>query len=166
MTRRLSWTLLGGNTACVNDGEDALAALTERMVELGAPDPASWASSEIKQGIAQQARYLVLRRIWAKALTPWRDPRALRRNDALKQLVDQGADPDLLAEAVRGIVFDAVVDVVMVIDEGYDPDAPADAPGWTLAETDRASATGRQVGGLHESLLEVDPNGIETDDFW
>lgn len=65
------------------------------MTELGAPDPGVWAGSEIREGIPQQARYLALRRIWAKALMPWRD----------------------------------------------------------------------RVGGLHESLLEVDPNGIEAADF-
>ncbi len=55
----------------------------------------------------------------------------------------------------------------MIIDEGYDPDAPDDAPGWTLMETDSGdNATGRRVGGLHESLPEFDPNGIEAADFW
>jgi hypothetical protein len=156
-----------GDTTDVNSDEDVLAALTQRMAELGAPEPGSWASSEIREGIPQQARYLVLRRIWANALMPWRDPGMLRRNETLAQLLDRGADPELLAEALRGAVFDAVGDVIMIIDEGYDPDAPDNAPGWTLVETDSdGNATGRQVGGLHESLLEVDPNGVEAADFW
>jgi hypothetical protein len=151
----------------VNGDEDGLAALTRRMAELGASDPGAWAGSEVREGIAQQARYLVLRRIWAKALTPWRDPGTLRRNEALVQLLAQGAEPALLAEALRTIVFDTVVEVVMILDEGHDPDGPRDAPGWTLMETDAGGdATGRGVGGLHESLLEVDPDGIEADDFW
>lgn len=124
-----------GDTTFVNSEEGALAALTERMAELGAPDPGSWAGSEISEGIPQQARYLVLRRIWASTLTPWRDPGMLRRNEALAQLLDRGADPEMLAEALRGVVFDAVSGVIMVIDEGYDPDAPDDAPGWALGET-------------------------------
>lgn len=137
------------------------------MTELAAPEPGGWAGSEIREGIPQQARYLALRRIWAKALMPWRDPSSmLRRNEALAQLVDQGAEQELLAEALRGIVFDTVLELVMIIDEGYDSDAPDDAPGWTLMETDSGGkATGRRVGGLHESLLEVDPNGIEAADF-
>jgi hypothetical protein len=150
----------------VTSSDDARAALTQRMTELGAPEPDSWASSEISEGIPQQARYLVLRRIWAKALTPWRDAGMLLRNETLAQLLSRGADQELLAEAVRGVVFDAVIDVVMTIDEGYDPDAPDDAPGWTLVETSsEGSATGRNVGGLHESLLEVDPHGVEAADF-
>lgn len=91
----------------------------------------------------------------------------LRRNEALAQLLDRGADQELLAEALRGVVFNAVSDVIMILDEGYDPDAPDNAPGWTLAETGSdGNATGRQVGGLHESLLEVDPDGVEAADFW
>jgi hypothetical protein len=151
----------------VSSDEDALAALTRRMAELGARKPDSWARSEITEGIPQQARYLVLRLIWAKALTRWRDEDGLRRYPALAQLLDQGADQELLAAAVRQVVFDAVGDVIMAIDEGCDLDAPEDAPGWTLMETDGEDrATGRIVGGLHESLLKADPAGAQAADFW
>jgi hypothetical protein len=154
------------DTGTVNSDEHELAALTRRMTELAASEPGNWGGSEIKEGIPQQARYLALRRIWAKALMPWRDPSMLRRNEALAQLLNQGAEQELLAETLRGIVFDTVLELVMIIDEGYDPDAPDDAPGWTLMETDSSgNATGRRVGGLHESLLDVDPNGIEAADF-
>jgi hypothetical protein len=137
--------------------ENALALLTQRMAELGAPDPGSWASSEITEGIAQQARYLVLRRIWAVAIAPWRDQQALRRYSSLARLLDNGTDPDLLATAIRQVVLETVVSVISVIDDGFDRTAPGDAPGWALMEThDDGSAmtlTGRDVGGLHESLL-------------
>lgn len=151
----------------MDSDEDALAALTRRMAELGARDPDIWARSEITRGTPQQARYLVLRLIWAKALTRWRDEDVLRRDPALAQLLEQGADQELLTAAVRRVVFDAVGDVIMAIDEGCDLDAPDDAPGWTLMETDSDErATGRIVGGLHESLLQVDPTGAEAADFW
>lgn len=91
----------------------------------------------------------------------------LRRNETLAQPLDRGTDQELLAESLRGVIFDAVSNVIMTIDEGYDPDAPDNAPGWTLVETDSdGNATGRQVGGLHESLLAVDPHGVEAADFW
>lgn len=147
--------------------EDPLAVLTQRMAELGARDPGSWARSEIQRDIAQQARYLALRCTWAKALTPWRDSSTFRRVPELARLLDQGADPDLVAAAVRVVVMEAVGDVIMVIDEGYDPDAPDDAPGWVLAETDgEGNPTGRDVGGLHESLLQLDPSGTQAADFF
>ena len=77
------------------------------MAELGAQEPGSWASSEIMEKIPQQARYLVLRRIWANALMPWRDPGMLRRNQTLTQLLDRGTDEELLAKALREVAFDA-----------------------------------------------------------
>lgn len=64
------------------------------------------------------------------------------------------------------MVFSTVDDVIMIIDEGYDPDAPDDAPGWALKETDSdENPTGRDVGGLHESILQVDPTGTQATDF-
>ena len=56
----------------------------------------------------------------------------------------------------------------MVIDKGYDPDAPHDSPGWALIETsaDNETITGRAVGGLRESLLQVDPEGREAAGSW
>jgi hypothetical protein len=50
--------------------DDELAALTQRMADLGAGDPASWARSELRENLPQQARYLFLRRVWLDALTP------------------------------------------------------------------------------------------------
>ena len=141
--------------------EHALAALNQRMAELGAANPAAWAGSKVREGIPERARYLALRRIWATALSPWRDRGTLRRYPSLARLLDRGVDPDLLAAAIRHVVFNVVGDVIMVIDEGYDPGAPHDSPGWALIETsaDSETITGRAVGGLHESLLQVDPEG-------
>jgi hypothetical protein len=148
-------------------GDEALAALTQRMTDLGASEPESWAQSELLEGIAQQARYLVLRKIWRETLSPWRDPQTLRRNATLARLVHEGAGEDLLVEAVRGIVYDAVVTVIGIIDGGFDSEAPDDAPGWSLTETGLdGNLTGRDVGGLHESLLQADPLGREGSDFF
>ena len=139
------------------------------MTELGAPHPGGWASSEITEDIAQQARYLALRHIWALAITPWRDQQALRRYTSLAMLLDDGTNPDLLATAIRQVVLETVISVIYVIDNGFDPTAPGGAPGWALMETrDDGSATtltGRAVGGLHESLYQTDPQHTEAADF-
>jgi hypothetical protein len=141
--------------------------LTQRMGEVGAPDPRAWAASEIRDNTAQQARYLALRRIWARALTPWRDVGTMHQDPALRPLLDQGTNPDLLATAVRCIVFKTVSAVVDVIDEGHDPSAPADAPRWALIEVraDGIKITGRAVGSLHKDLLEVDPQRAQAAEF-
>ena len=94
------------------------------MAELGATNPVAWAGSEMREDIPQQARYLALRRIWATALSPCRDRDTLRRYPSLARLLDRGVDPDLLAAAIRHVVFNVVGDVIMVIDERYDPTLP------------------------------------------
>ena len=71
--------------------EHALAALNQRMAELGAANPAAWAGSKVREGIPERARYLALRRIWATALSPWRDRGTLRRYPSLARLLDRGA---------------------------------------------------------------------------
>jgi hypothetical protein len=50
----------------------------------------------------------------------------------------------------------------MVIDNGEDIGGLGEMPGWVLSETESdCRRTGRDVVGLHESLLEVDPLGTE-----
>lgn len=52
--------------------------------------------------------------------------------------------------------------VLNIIDEGYDPDGNEQLPHWILVEeTANGKRTGRVVGGLHESLLSLDPSGRE-----
>jgi hypothetical protein len=141
--------------------EHALAALNQRMAELGAANPAAWAGSKVREGIPERARYLALRRIWATALSPWRDRGTLRRYPSLARLLDRGATRTCWPQPAATSSSNVVGDVIMVIDEGYDPGAPHDSPGWALIETsaDSETITGRAVGGLHESLLQVDPEG-------
>src|SRR5262249_3953320 len=47
-------------------------------------------------------------------------------------------------------------------------DAPEDAPGWRLMETRPPSdqLTGRDVGGLHEDILMLDPSGRDGSDLF
>jgi hypothetical protein len=59
-----------------------LAELTARMARLGASDPAVWPARRIRENIAQQARYLFLRRLGPQAIDSWRDPPVLARNRA------------------------------------------------------------------------------------
>jgi hypothetical protein len=142
--------------------------LTERMEQLGADDPAGWARSEIRENIAQQARYLVLRRLWPEVIDIWRDPAVLSRQSATARVLEQGANPSDLSRAMRLAAYEAVFTVLSILDEGYDPDAPEDAPGWRLMETGPLSdqLTGRDVGGLHEDVLTLDPSGLEGSDLF
>src|SRR5689334_15440978 len=125
---------------------DHVRRLTDRMRELGAPDPASWASSEVEEDIAQQARFLFLRSIWPRMIDPYGDPDVLRRYPAFSRLLDGGADADDLARGARAVAYETAFELLYHLDYGADEDAPPDAPGWHLHETDAdGELTGRDV---------------------
>lgn len=143
--------------------------LGRRMRDLGAPDPDDWTHSETTEDIAQQARWLVLRRLWPDAIDA-HTPETVRNVPAARRAVEAGADPADVATAMRNAAYEAVFAVLHRIDEGCDENAPPDAPGWSLREVrfagDDATLTGRDVGGLHEDLLRADPSGTEGADLW
>lgn len=139
--------------------------LQERMRQLGAQDPEGWASSELDEDIAQEARWLVIRQI--RAAVTWTDAR-LSAYPEVAALVDAGVDQELVLAAVREVAREAAFAALDVIDAGEDPDAPDNSPGWVLLEV-RSDAegedflTGRDVGGLHESLGFPDATGAFRD---
>src|SRR5688500_2733613 len=119
----------------------------------GAPDPEEWARTEITQDSAEVSKYLVLRRLWQQTSNP-------RQNDlswinyrireaeaepeevfcdagaALKRLTAQGIDPRDLGTVARMVAYEAVFDLLSIIDEGHDPEIGKNAPGWSLMELD------------------------------
>jgi hypothetical protein len=133
--------------------------LVERMGELGAPDPQSWARSEVAEDIPQEARWLILRAIWP--VIDMFSPEGTRSVPAAQRLLDAGADPEDVSHAAMSGVFGALCE----IDSMTAMSVPPDAPGWRLVETrfdPKAGdhvATGRHIGGLHESLSSADPSG-------
>lgn len=141
--------------------------LRDRLAALGAEDAESWARSEVSEGIPQQVRFLILRRLWHDAIDAWAASDALDRLPAAKRLLDAGADRSNLVRVARAAAYEAVLDAVVAIDEGYDPEAPEDCPGWQLMETDPdCNPTGREVGGLHESFQSMDPSGQDGTELW
>lgn len=141
--------------------------LTRRMTELGATDPSGWAQSELRENIAQQARFLFLRAMWRDLINPYQQEGAIRRIPAGARLLDSGTSLADLGKLLRVVAYETAFGVVARIDDGHDPDAPDDTPGWVLLETtsDR-NPTGRDLGGLHEDLLSLDPSGREGSDLW
>ena len=87
---------------------------------------------------------------------------------AVRRLLDAGVDPEDLANAMRYAALSAVFGTLVTIDEGHDyyTSLPEGATGWRLLEV-RVSEdpdidgqlTGRDMGGLHESLGSADPSG-------
>jgi hypothetical protein len=106
--------------------------LHQRMRDLGAEDPSGWADSELTEDIAQEARWLVIRQIRAGIDLLVENPRSIAE---VAMLLDSGADETLVRAAVKAISREVAFSTSAVIDEGCDPDAPEDAPGWLLMET-------------------------------
>jgi hypothetical protein len=128
-------------------------------------DPEGWVRSEIDENFAQLARFIFLRLIWEDQLQPWRDPAVLDRIPLAKQLIDAGADRESILQLLSGAVSDAVWRTLTLLDSAWVHESVDDPnlPGWRLMEVDKSTGelTGREVSGLHESLGEVDPEGLD-----
>ena len=82
---------------------------------------------------------------------------------ALRRLRGLGATPEDLGRVARYVAYSSVFGTLNTIDSGEDPELGDEYPGWALMETSHPdeAVTGRDVGGLHESLLSMDPSGRE-----
>jgi hypothetical protein len=142
--------------------------LRDSFSTLGAAQPERWARSEVSEGIAHLPRFLLLRRSW-QLIERWRagEPEVARVAPELgARLEAAGISLGEVARLLAFVAFEAVFGVLHAVDEGYDPESSDELPGWRLVETGADERpTGRDVGGLHESLLQTDPRGIEGRDF-
>jgi hypothetical protein len=151
--------------------------LTELFARLGAPNPESWANSQVQEGINQLHRFLFLRQAWNLVIPDdehsWMERAmvAARKNpdapfagvgDALSRLLEAGASRDDLADLVRGMQAQLLFDFCYLLDDPSLTEPELADIGWTLVETGSAfQPTEKTIGGLHESVLEVDPTGRE-----
>jgi alkylhydroperoxidase/carboxymuconolactone decarboxylase family protein YurZ len=155
------------------------AELVSLLTRARVRDAEAWADSQLEEDIAQVARAIVLWRLWPEAIDrftrdlSWIDEViAERERDSNAPFADAGAalsaalaagvSPEDLGKIARFVAFSAVFSTLYRIDEGADYEFD-DGPGWILMEIDQETGqpTGRDVGGLHESLLELDPTGRE-----
>ena len=153
--------------------------LVQQLKAADAPDPESWALSEVRENFPQLATFLLLRRLWRDCIEPHARvedyaEQTIRSAEqrptapladlglSLKRLLAAGADPKDLGRFARVVAYEAVFGVVHALDEGHDPEAAGDLPQWVLMErTPQGKLTGRDMYGLHESILGLDPSGRE-----
>jgi hypothetical protein len=166
---------------------DRLQRLTDVFRKLGASDPEQWAKSEIREDIPELARFLFLRGAWRSVVpdgdTDWieakrqpsRDPAAPLAGiaPALERLLAKGIDPNDLTDVVRVMQYGVLFDLCYLLDDPYpafegieglkDLAPELERIGWGLFEVDDEDeeGVGRQISGLHESVLETDPSGRE-----
>jgi hypothetical protein len=150
--------------------------LTELFRQLGASSPEQWAHSQVTEGIPQLLRFLFLKHAWSKVIpdgnTDWieREISSAKAKPhvpyaglglALARCRAAGAKPEDLTEIAR------CLQAQMLFSMAYLIDGPLYEQGlgwfsWGLFEMgEDRRPIGPQVGGLHESVLELDPTGRE-----
>ena len=153
------------------------AELSEIFRMLGASDPDDWASSEIDEGIPQLARFLFLKGAWDRIVTDddtsWIDnvisnvpsdsihPYSGAAH-SIRRMIAAGVSKSDIAQLVRSTQAEFLFDLCYMMD---DPGAVAgneDLINWAFVELDDDDNAGRQINGLHESVLETDPTGREA----
>ncbi len=150
-----------------------------RLQALGALDAESWIQSEIQQNIPQTARFLFLRTLWQNIDTWTQDSvgcveRTIAYTDAhpdtsfadagraMKRMLALGVSASDIAKVARSAAFDATFGVLTTLDGETGGEDLDDIPCWALLEvTPEGELTQREVGGLHESFLSLDPSGRE-----
>lgn len=151
--------------------------LAELLERFGAPDPESWAASQINEGIPQLQRFLFLRQAWKSVLSPdntkWVQDKieeAERNSEApfsglgsaLKLCVQQGVPPDALTEIARNIQVGALFNFCYLLDDPAFRENELQEFGWGLFQVDEEdNPVPPRIGTLHESVLELDPTGRE-----
>jgi hypothetical protein len=141
-----------------------LDELTERFRARGADNPEGWAASEEGENIAQMARYLFLHALW-RELSGTLELIA----DDIEALVTSGTctrahiEQSLASSLVSlGFQFACLLDdpAGSFSEDGEPRWVQHDEPRWQLMElSPQGELTGRDVGGLHESIGETAPRG-------
>ncbi len=81
---------------------------------------------------------------------------------AMEKMLRAGINLEDISRVARVGVYETMFGLIQAIDEGGDPDAGDDLPGWALIEiSPEGEATGRIVDALHESILELLPTEDE-----
>jgi hypothetical protein len=159
------------------DNEQRNAKLADVFLRLGANDPKGWAASEIEEGIPQLATFLFLKTAWRYVVseidTTWIETAietsSRRPTDpcagigpALQRLVDSGVNQQDITDIVRVKQYELLFRLCYLLGYGSDFENEPEDVGWILCETDKnGELSGRTIGGLHESVLGMDPTGRE-----
>lgn len=158
---------------------EELQRLTEQFRAMGATDPASWARSQLYEGIPQFARLVFLQTAWRHVVTEddtsWIDqtiqtaelrPRApgAGAGPALKRLLAAGASPEDITEVVRVMQWDVLAGITYLLaDPGIVEYPSEEIPrvNWAFVELDENDEPLHVIAGLYESVLDTEPSGRE-----
>lgn len=150
--------------------------LTSLFQKLGAPNPESWARSQIEEGIPQLQRYLFLRQAWRNIIADdssgWidaelnsaaQDPEGPYAGvgASLRRALEAGASRDDLTQIARGMQAQLLFGICYLLDDPNIPEPELGQVSWGLFQTDEEGTAVERISGLHESVLETDPTGRE-----
>jgi len=148
--------------------------LTALFRKLGAPDPEGWARSQLDEGIDQLARYVFLREAWKRVVPPetanWIDeqiasakarPADPGAGPALQRLLAAGAARTDIHEVVRVMQWELLFSLCYLLEDPGELEPEIADMSWRLMRTDDDGECIGAIGGLHESVLELDPAGRE-----
>jgi hypothetical protein len=153
-----------------------LTALTRLLELAGAPDPIVWAKSEIQENIPQLARFMFLRQAWRRIVseddTTWIDKHiaASSHNSqspgaslgpALERCLAKGCSREDLLAVARTAQWQLLHAICCLLSDPSIEEPELRHIAWALVEVDPEGHPGREIGCLHESVLETDPTGRE-----
>ena len=153
-----------------------LEELTELFRKLGAPEPEGWASSQVTEGINQLGRFLFLRQAWKLIVNEtdhsWiqaQIKRSLERpadpcsgiGPALQSLLAKGASPQEITDVVRVMQYELLFCLCYLMDDPCLEEQEVQDVSWKLIQFNENGEDVGEIGGLHESVLGMDPTGRE-----
>jgi hypothetical protein len=151
--------------------------LTELFRQLGVDKPELWARSQLKEGIPQLLRLLFLKAAWSKVATEgeptWIDQEIeySRANSsrpyaglglALAKCKEKGVGVDDLNEIARCLQAQMLFSLAYLLEGSPYESGALENVSWGLFQLDENERPiGPRIGGLHESVLSLDPTGRE-----
>lgn len=150
--------------------------LTALFKRLGAPQPAEWAKSQLKEDIPQLGRFLFLRQAWRQLIDEddpsWIDASIRAAHlapdaplsgvgHALIGLRAKGASDEELTDLARGMQAELLASICYLLSDPGDLELEVADVAWALVQVDGDGQIVGQLDALHESVLETDPTGRE-----
>ncbi|SDP88825.1 hypothetical protein SAMN05216303_108290 [Rhodoferax sp. OV413] len=155
---------------------ETIPELTALFERLGARNPESWASSQIRERIPQLHRYLFLRQCWQHVIgedsTGWVDFHIKQAEQdaqgsfagmgaALKRAVAAGVATEDLSQIARGVQVELLSQLCYMLEDNGLLEPELNGVGWGLFQTDEEGNPLEPIYSLHESVLDLDPTGRE-----
>ncbi len=141
--------------------------------KLGARNPESWARSQIEENIPQLARFLFLRQAWKLVIDEndhgWisemrlidsKEPGGDIGPAISRLLAGHGKENDL-TRVVRVMQWKILFGLCHLLDDPGDVEKEVENIAWRLFQVDENDRPIVIIGGLDESVLEMEPTGQE-----